>query len=110
MYGIQGLWSAAHHCVPVTFVVCNNAQYQILKVGSRAMNLPHAATGEFEAMDLVAPEIDFVRLSQSLGVAAEHVEDPEALRDCVSQSLASEKPRLINVPISREPPGRLEYG
>ena len=30
MYGIQGLWSAARYRLPVTFVVCNNAQYQIL--------------------------------------------------------------------------------
>ena len=34
MYGIQGLWSAAHYQLPVTFVICNNAQYQILKVGA----------------------------------------------------------------------------
>ena len=31
LYGIQGLWSAAHHRVPVTFLIANNAQYQILK-------------------------------------------------------------------------------
>ena len=24
-YGLQGLWTAAHHRIPVTFVVCNNA-------------------------------------------------------------------------------------
>ena len=32
LYGIQGLWSAAHYHIPVTFVICNNAQYQILKI------------------------------------------------------------------------------
>ena len=31
LYGIQGLWTAAHHRIPVTFILCNNAQYQILK-------------------------------------------------------------------------------
>jgi benzoylformate decarboxylase len=29
MYGIQGLWTAARYRLPVTFVICNNAQYQI---------------------------------------------------------------------------------
>src|SRR5262249_18695933 len=27
MYGIQGLWSAAHHRIPVTFMIANNAEY-----------------------------------------------------------------------------------
>ena len=31
-YGIQGLWSAAKYNIPVVFVICNNAQYQILKI------------------------------------------------------------------------------
>src|SRR5205823_5413480 len=37
VFGIQGLWTAAHLRLPVTFVICNNAQYQILKVGARGM-------------------------------------------------------------------------
>ena len=40
LYGIQGLWSAAHHRIPGTFVLCNNAQYQILKVGAAGLKLP----------------------------------------------------------------------
>ncbi len=45
LYGLQGLWSAARYQIPVTFVVCNNAQYQILKIGAANMDLPaaHAA-------------------------------------------------------------------
>ncbi|MGE3410431.1 MAG: thiamine pyrophosphate-binding protein, partial [Pirellulales bacterium] len=35
LYGIQGLWTAARYQIPVTFVICNNAQYQILKIGAR---------------------------------------------------------------------------
>src|SRR5205085_7056792 len=31
MYGIQALWTAAHHRIPVTLVIANNAQYKILK-------------------------------------------------------------------------------
>ena len=29
-YGMQGLWTAARYNIPVVFVICNNAQYQIL--------------------------------------------------------------------------------
>src|SRR5262245_8654975 len=39
MYGVQGLWSAAHHNIPVTFVIANNAQYKILKICGDVMSL-----------------------------------------------------------------------
>ncbi len=110
MYGIQGLWSAAHYHLPVTFVIPNNAQYQILKVGSAGLQLPHALKGKFHGMDLVEPEIDMVSLARSLGVEAVRIEEPEELSDAVRKSLAGDKPLLIDVPISRAVPERLNYG
>jgi hypothetical protein len=67
MYGIQGLWTAAKYRIPVTFLICNNAEYQILKAGARNMKLPRAAEGRFEGMDLAGPEVDLVSLARSLG-------------------------------------------
>ena len=67
MYGIQGLWTAARYRIPVTFVICNNAQYQILKIGAANMGLPQAAAGRFVGMDFVEPEVDFVGLAASSG-------------------------------------------
>jgi benzoylformate decarboxylase len=110
MYGIQGLWSAAHHRLPVTFVVFNNAQYQILKIGAKQLNLPAAHRGQFVGLDLVEPEVDFVALARSLGVEAERVAEPAELAGRVRQSLAGDRPRLFDVPIARTVPKRLEYG
>ncbi len=110
MYGIQGLWSAAHHRLPVTFVIANNAQYQILKIGATGLNLPNALAGKFEGLDIVDPEIDFVALAKSLGVDAVRISDPDELSNAVQQSLAGNQLRLIDVPISRAVPGRLNYG
>jgi len=110
MYGIQGLWSAAHHRIPVTFVIANNAQYQILKVGAAGLQLPHALAGKFVGMDIVEPEIDMVALANSLGVDAIRITEPDELSDAVKQSLAGDKPRLIDVPIGRSVPDRLNYG
>lgn len=109
-YGMQGLWSAARYQVPVTFVVCNNAQYQILKIGAQGMQLPHALSGRFEALDVSEPEVDFVQLAQALGVEAVRLSTPDALRDCVRESFGRDRPLLIDVPIAREVPGRLNYG
>ena len=100
MYGIQGLWSAAHHNLGVTFVIANNSQYKILKVCGEVMNLPGLADPRCPGMDLVGPAIDFVGLARSLGVEAERVADPDELGERVRRSLASGKPRLIEVPIA----------
>jgi benzoylformate decarboxylase len=102
MYGIQGLWSAAHYKLGVTFVICNNAQYQILKSGAAGMGLPAAQAGKFVGMDLQGPEIDMVALARALGVPAERVSEPDELAEKVKQSLtAGDGPRLFDVPIER---------
>jgi benzoylformate decarboxylase len=102
MYGIQGLWSAARYKVGVTFVICNNAQYQILKAGAAGFGLPAAVAGKFEGMDLTGPEIDMVALAQALGVPAERVREPDDLAAKVASSLAAaDGPRLFDVPIER---------
>ncbi|HWB00328.1 MAG TPA: thiamine pyrophosphate-binding protein [Pirellulales bacterium] len=110
MYGIQGLWSAVHHRLPVTFVICNNAQYQILKIGARQLDLPTAKRGEFLGCDLVGPEIDFVGLARSMGVEAHRVSEPDELAERVRASFAGDRPILFDVPIARGVPKRLEYG
>ena len=99
LYGIQGLWSAAHYRLPVTFVVCNNRQYQILKAGARMLGLPAAEKERFVGMDLTEPTVDMVALAQSLGVAAERITEPAQLAERVSQSLRGDRPQLFDVTI-----------
>lgn len=106
MYGIQGLWSAAHYQIPATFVVPNNAQYHILKVGSQQLRLPAALRGQFESLDLSKPEIDIVGLARSMGVEAERVTEPDELAVRVAESLAEDVPRLFDVPIERTVAGQ----
>ncbi len=110
MYGIQGLWTAARYNLPVSFVICNNAQYQILKVGAQQIGLPAARSGHFIGMDLAEPEIDFVNLAQSLGVKALRITDPDELEARLQESFAGEGPRLFDVPVERAGMPRLNYG
>lgn len=110
LYGIQGLWTAARYQIPVTFLICNNAQYQILKVGAGQLGLQHASAGRYVGLDIAEPEIDFVSLAQSFGVDAQRVTEPDQLASVLTESLASSKPRLIDVPIQRGTPKRLNYG
>jgi len=101
MYGIQGLWTAAHYNIPVTFVICNNRQYKILKDCAGTLNLPSAAEGRFLGLDTDNPPVDFVAMAQSMGVAARHVTEPDELSDTVRDSLAGEKPQLIEVAVQQ---------
>lgn len=110
MYGIQGLWSAAHYGIPATIVVPNNAQYQILKVCAQQLELRHAEQDRLVGLDVQHPEIDLVALATAMGVDACRVEDPDSLSDVVRQSLKNERPVLIDVPIERCRPGGLAYG
>jgi benzoylformate decarboxylase len=109
-YGVQGLWSAARYNVPVVFVICNNAQYQILKLCGRSLNLDQAAREQFEGVDLVGPEIDYLSLAKGFGVEAHRVTEPDELAERVAAGLRGNKPQLLDVPIARTLQPRLQYG
>ena len=101
LYGIQGLWTAAHYKIPVTFVITNNTEYGILKDCAKVLDLPHAREDRFEGLDIVSPPIDYVGLARSFGVSARRVNEPDELSDAVRRSLAGDSPQLIEVPVRR---------
>ena len=101
LYSIQGLWTAAHHRIPVLFVICNNGQYKILKQSAGVLPLPRMAAGRFVAMDLIEPEVDFVGLAKGFGVDAYRVSEPDELSERAQQALASHEPCLLDVVIAR---------
>jgi benzoylformate decarboxylase len=101
MYAIQGLWTAAHNELQVVFVICNNAQYRILKAGLLAFRSEPAKQGKFVGMDLIHPEIDFVQLAESLGVSAERVTKSQEVGPALQQALSRPGPSLIDIPIDR---------
>lgn len=109
-YGIQGLWTAAREKTPVVFVVFHNAQYQILKIGAVGMGLPEAAQGRFEALDVVGPTVNYLRLAEGFGVKSRRVESPDELSTAISEGLRGDMPVLIEALLTREVGKRLEYG
>jgi len=100
MYGFQGLWTAAHYRVPVTFVITNNTQYKILKDCARVLKLPEACAGRYVGLDVVEPAIDYVGLARSLGVSARRLSEPDDIRQAVAESFSAAGPQLIEVPIA----------
>jgi len=86
----------------VVFVVFNNSSYMILKGGLMAMKGASAARGIFPGMDITDPEIDFVKLAESMGVAGQKVSRPSELRPALEWALASGGPALLDVTIARD--------
>jgi benzoylformate decarboxylase len=101
LYGIQGLWTAAHHHVPVVYLIANNAQYKVLKVIGAELQLPQVARGKYLGMDLVEPEIDFVGLARAFGVEAVRVTEPDELSEGVRGALDRTEPILLDAATER---------
>jgi benzoylformate decarboxylase len=97
LFSIQALWTAAHLDLPITYVIPNNRGYRILK--QRLLSF-HGNTN-YVGMDLMEPEIDFVGLAKSLGVEAERITDPAAIKPAIEASVAAGKPRLLDVAVDR---------
>ena len=95
MYSIQALWTAARLNLPITYVIANNKGYRILKQRLKAFH----GNDNFIGMSIDEPEIDFVALARSLGMSAEAVTAPDAVRPALDSAIASGKPTLIDVAV-----------
>jgi benzoylformate decarboxylase len=102
LYTIQGLWTAARYGLGVTFVVFNNSSYMILKGGLLALKGASAERGIFPGMDITEPEIDFVKLAESMGLAARRVSKAAELRPSLDWALNEHGPTLLDVAIVRD--------
>jgi benzoylformate decarboxylase len=97
MYSVQALWTAAHLKLPITYVIANNKGYRIIK----QRLLSFHGNDNFIGMDFEDPEIDFVGLARSLGMNAEKVTDPTAIRSALDAAIASGGPTLLDVSVDR---------
>ena len=103
MYSPQALWTAMNEELPVTFIILNNREYNILKNFMRSQ--PHynaAKTGEFIAMDINKPAIDFQALAKSMGMPSQFIDKASDIQSTVKEAIDSGKPNLIEIIIDTE--------
>ncbi|MCI3935540.1 acetolactate synthase large subunit [Streptomyces sp. AN091965] len=98
MYTLSALWTQARENLDVTVLVLNNRSYAILRREARRMLGPSAEplAGLF---DLDRPDLDFVRLSEGMGVPACRVRTVGELADRLKGALSEPGPHLIDVPV-----------
>jgi len=101
LYTAQGLWTAAHSRIPVTWVIFNNTSYRILKQRVVAMRGMAEQTDTFVGMELNDPPVDFVGMARSFGVKAERARTVKDATDLIAQSIKGNAPMLIDVEMDR---------
>ncbi|HEV7663762.1 MAG TPA: thiamine pyrophosphate-binding protein [Chloroflexota bacterium] len=107
MYSITALWTAAHHKIPVTYVMLSNRAYRILKLNMLEYLGEGAREREFVAMDLIDPELRFDRMAESMGVPSRRVERPEDLAEVLQEAIAyRDGPFLVDAVIDGSVAGR----
>ncbi|MEQ8233249.1 MAG: thiamine pyrophosphate-dependent enzyme, partial [Gammaproteobacteria bacterium] len=103
MYSPQALWTAANEDLPVTFVVINNREYNVLKNFMRSQaHYLSAQTGEFIGMDITSPPIDFLALAASMGVPGQRITRADDIHDAVSEAIATCRPHVIEILVGLE--------
>ncbi|HLY90997.1 MAG TPA: thiamine pyrophosphate-binding protein [Acetobacteraceae bacterium] len=100
LYSPQSLWTAAHEQLPVTFVVMNNREYNVLKNFMRSqVEYVSAQTNQFIAMEINQPPIDYVALAQGLGIPARRIEKAGDIAPAIEAAIGSGRASLIDIAI-----------
>ena len=104
MYSAAGFWTQARHEVPVLTVVCNNRNYQTVRHAYWRYQKHMAKADRYPGMHLGNPNIDFVKLAESQGVAGVRVEHSSDLRAALQKGIdvtRGGQPFLVEVVVQK---------
>ncbi|MGE0621311.1 MAG: thiamine pyrophosphate-binding protein [Pseudomonadales bacterium] len=105
MYSIQALWTAAHHQLPIVFVILSNREYRVLKhnLDIYRARFDVGSNKPYPHMDLTSPLLGFPDMARGMGVPGETVTDADAIGSAMQRARATSGPYLIEVVISGKP-------
>ncbi len=95
MYTVQALWTMAREQLDVTVIVFVNNCYRILKVELARTGAGDPGPIADSMLSLGEPAIDWVKLAEGMGVAAESADTAEAFDAALARAMARRGPRLI---------------
>ncbi len=102
MYTIQALWTMARENLDVTTILLNNGCYAILNVEFARVGVAAPGPKAMSLLDLTRPAIDWVAISEGMGVPAVRADTVEGFQQALQEALSVKGPRLIEAVI---PPG-----
>lgn len=97
LYTHQSLWMQARYSLDITTLLFSNRSYEILKLELLRAGGQLKSGATRQLTDLDRPPIDWVRLSEGMGVPAATADTPEGLADAMKKALVQPGPHLIVV-------------
>jgi len=97
MYTLQALWMQARESLNITTLICANRSYNILKIEFARADVTTPGPNARALTDLGNPDIDWVQISQGMGVPAVSVDRCEDLAKELKKALEEPGPHLIEM-------------
>ena len=97
MYTVQSLWTMVRENLDVTVVLLNNSSYAILNIEMERVGVTNPTEKARSLLDLSNPTIDWVKIAQGMGMAAQRVETVADFDREFADSMQQQGPRLIEV-------------
>ena len=95
MYTVQSLWTMARENLDVTTVIINNGSYAVLSYELQRVGAGRAGPRALSMLDLTNPVIDWVSLSEGLGVPASRARTVDEFHERLDAALAHRGPNLV---------------
>lgn len=106
MYTVQGLWTASRYNIPVTYIICNNSSYRILKQGMAMYLTDTGRESQYLGMNFQELPLNLAKMAEAFNMEGIRVEKGDALRRAYEKALSSNKPTLVDVVIDDSLPVR----
>ncbi len=97
MYTIQSLWTMARENLDVCVVIFANRKYQILQVELARVGAQSMTKKTLDMLDIGNPDMNFVKMSEGMGVRANRAETIEEFNDLYLDAMRTQGPCLIEV-------------
>jgi acetolactate synthase I/II/III large subunit len=95
MYTLQSLWTIARERLDVTTVIFANRRYRILDIEMRRTGAQGFGALAETMIDIGNPPLDWVHLSEGMGVRASRASTTEEFRSQFRAAMGTREPRLI---------------
>ena len=104
MYSAPGFWTQARYEIPVLTVISNNRNYQTVRRAYYRYDGKMAEKNQYTGMYLGDPDISFVELAMSQGVAGEKVNESSELEAALKRGIEATRegrPYVVDVETAR---------
>ncbi len=95
MYTVQALWTMARENLDVVVIILKNNSYGILNIELERVGVKNPTQKTLSMLDLSDPIIDWVAMSEGMGVPASRAETNKEFYDGLSNGLSRKGPYLV---------------